>query len=107
MEIPITPSLHQPNVQKTLRMQTTIKQKEDEEEENKSAATMINSLQLQHKPPPRTTSGVHILKKRCLQEGNNAVASSSPDQRSYVFTLEKVHTFKTMPSTRPLLGTTN
>jgi hypothetical protein len=39
-----------------------------------------------------------ILQKQNLQEDNNAKELCLPDQRSYVFTLEKVRVPKTMPS---------
>jgi hypothetical protein len=55
----------------------------------------------------KTTPELQALQERRLQKGNSAQAPSSPDQRSWVFTLKIVPALKTMPSTRTLPGTTN
>jgi hypothetical protein len=47
-----------------------------------------------------TWTANEILQKQRLQEGNNAQALSSPDRRSWIFTLEKIRDSKTTSSTR-------
>jgi hypothetical protein len=81
--------------------------KKEKETKKRKDPLQYSSLSSNNTSTTKTTPELQALQKRCLQEGNSAQALSSPDQRSWVFTLKIVFALKTMPSTRTLPGTTN
>ena len=77
------------------------------EEETKKGNVPLQSSSPCSSTTTKITPDIQILQKRRLQEENRVQARSSPDQRSWVFTLKIVPALKTKTSTKPLLDKTN